>query len=201
MTMKSEFLKSLELLEAHAQEKPLNLKEVFEILGDRSHLILILFLDLPFVQPVPVPGLSTVLGLLIVFIAVLNYLEKPIHLPRWFKEKNLSQALVISTSKVAEKIWHFLEKFLRVRGDVFFKTKFFKGFNALVLCIQALLLCLPLPLPFSNTIPAVVIAVNVIGELEEDGLVVVISYILGLGSIAFFVALAFGVKSGLHFIS
>ena len=198
--MKSHFLKSLEALEAHALEKPLKLKEVFLILGDRGHLVVILFLTLPFLQPIPVPGLSTGLGLLITFVAGLNFLNKPIHLPQRFEEKILSQALVINISRVAEKIWKFLEKFLRPRSPIFFKSQFFKGFNTLVLSVQALLLCLPLPVPFSNNIPAIVIAVNVIGELEEDGIVVLISYFLSLVSCAFFIGLALGVQSGWNFL-
>ncbi len=198
--MKSHFLESLETLELQAQQRPLMLKEVFEILGDRSHLVIILFLASPFLQPIPLPGLSTVFGLTMIVIAYLNYFGRPIRVPHRYSEKILSQSLIINIARVAEKIWNFLEKFLRVRGAIFFETKFFKGFNALVLSLQAFLLCLPLPVPFSNTIPAIIIAINVIGELEEDGLVVFLSYLLCLGSFAFFWGLGLGAISGWNFI-
>ncbi len=194
--MKSFFLISLESLENQARQKPLKLKEVFEIIGERSHLVFILLLSLPFMQPIPLPGLSTVFGLMMIIVAIYNYLGKPVFLPARYKDKTISQPLLLSTLRVAETIWQFLEKFIRVRGSIFFKTQFFRGFNTLVLCVQAFLLCLPLPIPFSNNIPALVIIVNVIGELEEDGLVVFLSYLLCAASLTFFWGVGLGVKSG-----
>lgn len=198
--MKSHFLKALESLEKQAQEKPIKLKEVLQTLGDSSHLVIILFLAFPFLQPIPLPGLSTVFGLTMVAIALLNFFGKPIRLPTRFNEKVLSQALIINTLRAAEKVWYFLKKFLKVRGSIFFETRFFKGFNTLVLCAQALLLCLPIPVPFTNNIPAVIIAINVIGELEEDGYVVFVSYILSAISFTFFIGLSLGAVFGWDFI-
>ena len=198
--MKSHFLKTLQSLEEQAKIKPLQLKDVFSTLGDTSHLILILFLTMPFLQPIPLPVLSTLFAGVIVLLAFLNYFGKPVKLPQRWNEKFISQHLLVSILKAAEKIWNFLEKFLKVRWSFFFKDRFFKAFNVLVICIQALLLALPFPIPFSNKVPALAIAVLVIGELEEDGVMVFISYIISILSLAFFVSLFLGLKSGLKFI-
>ncbi len=198
--MKSHFLKTLQLLEGQAQEKPLQIKDIFNALGDTSHLILILFLTLPFLQPIPLPGLSTLFAVLIVVLAFLNYFGKPVKLPHSYNEKFISQKLMFSILKGAEKIWNFLEKFLKVRWSFFFRSRFFKAFNVLVICVQALLLALPIPIPFSNKVPALAIAVMVIGELEEDGVMILISYIISVLSIAFFGGLFLGFKSGFDFM-
>ncbi len=198
--MKSHFLRTLQSLEDQAKEKPLRLKHVFDTLGDTSPLILILFLTLPFLQPIPLPGLSTLFAVFIVGLAFLNYFGKTLKLPQRWNEKFISQSVLINILKAAEKIWNFLEKFLKVRWHFLFRSKFFKVFNVLVICVQALLLALPFPIPFSNKVPALAIAVLVIAELEEDGLMVLISYVLSVLSIAFFAGLILGFKSGLNFI-
>ncbi len=198
--MKSQFLKSLQYLELQAKEKPMRWKDVFEALGDRCHLILILFLTLPFLQPVPLPGLSTLFAGAMIFLVFLNFFGKPVKLPQKWSQKLISQGLLGNLLKAAEKILNFLERFLKARWPIFVQSIFFKGFNVLVICIQALLLALPLPVPFSNKIPAFTIAVLVIGELEEDGLLVVTSYLLSILSIAFFAGLGLTLKSGWNYI-
>lgn len=52
--------------------------------------------------------------------------------------------------------------------------------NLLMVASLAFLLALPLPIPVSNTIPAIGIAFHSLAQLREDGVVVVIGYSLWL---------------------
>jgi hypothetical protein len=59
----------------------------------------------------------------------------------------------------------------------------------------AALLLLPLPVPFSNTIPAWAIMLMAGGLLERDGLFILAGYITALGAIVFFGAIGiFGLE-------
>lgn len=199
--MKSHFFESLHLLNAQAEDRDLTLQDVFTILGNKGDEILLIFLCLPFLQPIPLPGLSTPLGVMVVMIGILSYFDRPPWLPKKFRGRTLGKKLLLSTLTVAEKVWTQVEKILEPRWDIFFKHPFFKIFNTLVICSQGLLLCLPLPIPFSNNIPALVIVANAIGQLEEDGLVVVISYFIFAGALVFFSSIAFGLESGWDFFN
>ena len=55
---------SEELAELHARagNRAIPLREVIFVLRQRAYLLLIVMLALPFIQPVPLPGLSTPLG-------------------------------------------------------------------------------------------------------------------------------------------
>lgn len=199
--MKSHFLESLEILEKRVEAGPVSLNEIVDLLGARGHLILILFVGLPFMQPIPLPGLSTPLGLLVLILSVLNYLGRPPWIPQKFKAKTFRKDQLLGSLRVAERIWGLLEKILEPRWKILFNHPFFRFFNTLVLCSQALLLMLPLPVPFSNNIPAIVIVINALGELEEDGFVVLLSYVFLAGSLAFFSGLAVGLESGFQYFS
>ena len=50
-------------LRMRAGERAVTLREVLYVLGGRGYLLLVLLLALPFITPIPLPGLSTPFGL------------------------------------------------------------------------------------------------------------------------------------------
>ena len=56
----------------------------------------------------------------------------------------------------------------------------------------AFLLALPLPIPFTNSVPAYFLIMNAIGNLEEDGLLISLSYLIAVAGIIFFYTLGLG---------
>lgn len=46
----------------------------------------------------------------------------------------------------------------------------------ILLILNSILLALPLPIPFSNALPAWMIFFQALGHLEEDGFFIVLSY-------------------------
>jgi hypothetical protein len=51
---------------------------------------------------------------------------------------------------------------------------------------------LPLPIPFSNTIPAIVILSIVFAQLEDDGFLILFGYAASFGMAIFFYSLGAG---------
>lgn len=193
---KSHFVEALEKVNQAAKSDDLSIQQIFNLLGEKGHLILILFFSVPFLQPIPLVVLSTPLGLLVVIVSYFYLIEKPPWLPQQFRNLKVSKAILFKTIELIQKIWFYLEKVLRPRWTVLHDVKGFRVLNFALVASSAILLALPLPIPFSNTIPALAVVLNTIGQLEEDGVIIFLSFFSYLFSLAFFVGLGTGLLIG-----
>ncbi|MBL7556401.1 MAG: exopolysaccharide biosynthesis protein [Bdellovibrionaceae bacterium] len=194
---KSHFVEALEKITAASESSDVTINDIFVMLGEKGHLILILFFSVPFLQPVPLLGLSTPLGALIVIVAFYFMREKPPWLPKRFSHLVVSKPILNKTIEMIQKIWGYLEKVLEPRWGILHDSHTFRVINFLLVAASATLLALPLPIPFSNTIPTVPIVLNTIGQLEEDGVIIFLSFFSFLFSIIFFTSLGAGVFIGI----
>lgn len=189
----SHFIAVMNGLHKHAEGKPhVDLYSFFQIMGAEGHAVMLIFLCLPYLQPIPIPGLSTPFGIVIAIISMFLYLKKPARLPKRFHHLKLSSAVVIKITEVAERVWTRIHRRIYARWDIFFTLPIFRILTLLIVVTNGLLLALPLPIPFSNTVPVVVILLNSLGQMERDGLFVLLSYIASLFCFAFFVGLSMG---------
>lgn len=194
--MKSHFVEALEKISKASESGALTLRQIFDLLGEKGHLILTLLLIGPFMQPVPLFGLSTPLGVLIIIVSFYFLRQEPPWLPKKFADLAVSKAILDKTIEVILKIWGYLEKMLKPRWPRLHDASGFRMFNFILVVTSAFLLALPLPIPFTNTVPAVPIVLNTIGLLEEDGVVVFLSYLFFVFCLAFFIGLGAGVFVG-----
>lgn len=189
-------LEALDEIEARSLDRDVALGEIFEVLSTRGESVLLLFFALPFLQPVPFPGLSTPFGLMIVIAACLQYSGRPPWIPKSWKKKKLPRESVRRVAQFFERVFLRIRRILHPRaGWMFFGP--WRLFNCVVLVISALLLALPLPIPFSNNLPALAIFSMALAQLEEDGLFVWFSYVLFTLTLSFFFVLALGVETGI----
>ncbi|WP_413613370.1 exopolysaccharide biosynthesis protein [Bdellovibrio sp. HCB-110] len=190
--MKSRFIAAMDLLQEEASKGDLTLRRVFHLLGEEGHAMIMVFLCLPFMQPIPIPGLSTPLGLLVALVAFFLYMNKPPWLPKKFENLKISSEVLLKVSEVAERIWTHTSKIIKQRLVFFHDHWFFRIINLIVVVVNALLLSLPLPIPFSNTIPVVAIVFSAIGHMEKDGIFILFSYLWCLIVASFFATLTMG---------
>lgn len=174
--MKSRFVAAMDLLQEEASRGDLTLRRLFDLLGEEGHAMLMLFLCLPFLQPIPMPGLSTPLGLLIAVVAVFLYLDRAPWLPKKYENLTISREVILKVSNIAEKIWLRVSKIIRTRMTIFHDNSVFRILNLFVFVGNGVLLALPLPIPFSNTFPTIAIILSAVGHLERDGLFIFLSY-------------------------
>jgi hypothetical protein len=150
------------------------LGEISDKLRDKGPMLLSLICVLPFMQPIPIPGLSTVLGFVILLQGVgLVISGKPL-LTQRMKDVQLSPEKVATFVKVARKIFPWIGWMVKPRGRHFVKHRVNQIICGFVLSGLALFLSLPLPLPSSNFIPAIGIFLICLGLLEEDFLLVML---------------------------
>ncbi len=176
------------------------LREVLALLHGRGYVLLIMFLALPFCTPIPLPGLSTPLGLIIAIIGGRLALgTKP-----WLPAKLLDTRLPPETFKkvfvVTRKIVLWFEKLLRPRLNWVTGSPWLEQIHAVSIVVCALMLLLPLPIPFSNIVPAWAILLLAGGMLERDGVFILAGHVATLVAGTFFVVLAIFGKGALDSI-
>lgn len=193
-------LDHLDEIEAQCAKGEITLKTIFNIFGNDGHYLIILFLILPFLQPIPLLGLSTPFGILIAIVAYLSYMKRPPLLPKRWEHTKLPGPTVLKIAEGSEHIFEKLSFILHPRLNFLIKGPF-RTVNSILLILNAILLALPLPIPFSNAIPGWMILFQALGHLEEDGFFILLSYIQTAICLVYFVLLAVGVNSGIDFLS
>lgn len=164
------------------------LREVLGLLHGRGYVLLIMLLSLPFCQPIPLPGLSTPLGLIIGIIGARLALGQKPWLPQKLLDTKLPPKLFKKVFELTEKIVSWFERLLRPRWLWMTSTARLEQLHAVPIVICAFLLLLPLPLPFSNVIPAWGIMLIAGGLLERDGKFITGGYIAMIGGLSYFIA-------------
>jgi hypothetical protein len=173
-----------------AVDGPLTLGELSGRLGEDGFALLVVFLCLPFLQPVPLAGLSTAVGLYLAFAGVQHAGGRGVPwLPAWLAAKRLEERHVQGLLGLAERFFTLVEKVARPRLQPLARRHDLIGF---VIAFLAALLCLPLPIPFSNMLCAVGMVLLALGHLEDDGLLAAGGLLGGLAAVAYHAALVAG---------
>ncbi|HEY0865402.1 MAG TPA: exopolysaccharide biosynthesis protein [Lacunisphaera sp.] len=165
------------------------LREVIYTLHGRAYMLLVLLLALPFITPVPLPGLSTPFGLAILLIALRLSLGQRPWLPMKLQRKELPPGFFAKVFAFAEKVLRIFEKFLRPRLAFLSETPFLVQLHALLMLTAALVLLLPLPIPFTNSFPAWTILLLAAGLLERDGWFILGGYLVFIAGVFYFIFL------------
>ena len=172
------------------------LREVLGLLHGRGYVLLSMLLALPFCTPLPLPGLSTPFGLIIMIIGVRLALGAKPWLPNRLLNTRLPPKVFAKVFALTRKIILGFERLLRPRMLWVTGTRRLEQLHGIPIAICALLLLLPLPIPFTNAVPAWAIMLLAAGLLERDGGFIIAGYIVSLLALAFFGAIAvFGVET------
>ena len=165
--------------------------EVLDVMGARAYSLLLVLLALPFFTPVALLGLSTIVGAVIGYLGLRLALGLQPHLPARLRTHRLPPRFFGLLLRGAERIIRVLERITRKRLAFFLTGELPRRLVGLGILGSALLLMVPIFIPFTNVIPAASIICLAIGLLEEDGLMVLIGFVLLLLSLVFFAAIAF----------
>ncbi len=167
-------------------EGPLTLGEAVVVLKERAWTLVLILLALPFITPIPLPFLSTPFGVAIALIALRLTLGQKPWLPERLLAKPLPPGFFGKVLKFAGRVLRVLEKFLQPRLSWLAETPALMRAHAFMMLLAALVLLLPLPVPFTNAFPAWVILLIAGGLLERDGVAISLGYATGAGGVAFF---------------
>lgn len=171
----------------------ISLAEVFDMIGREGLLIFCVFLTLPFMIPVTIPGVSTVFGFAILLLGI----GISIHRRPWLPDKIMKRPFPSDKMKtVLAKgiIWvRRLEKVSRPRLLALTHGPVMHSVNGLLLIAGAILLMAPFGLiPFSNTLPGLAILFLALGMLQRDGRSILIGYATIVLTVFYFAFLLLG---------
>lgn len=186
----------LQVLEEECKSGDLTLSRLFQVFGNDSHYVIILFLILPFLQPIPLFGLSTPLGFLIAIVAWLAFVKKPPFVPLRWRQKLMPKEVILKIASGFTSLFDKISFLIHPRWG-FLLDGPFRIVNTTIVIWNCFLLALPLPVPFTNTGPACVIFCMALASLEDDGLFVLLSYLFAILTIVYFGLIAGGLISGL----
>lgn len=166
-----------------AVDGPITLGELAARLGDDGFALLVIFLCMPFLQPVPLGGLSTAVGLYIALAGAQHASGRQVPwIPAFLARRRLEEKVLRGLLGAAERFFGLIERFSRPRLQALARRHDLMGG---VIAAMAALLLLPLPIPFSNMSCAVAMVLLAIGHLEKDGV------LAGAGLFCAFAALSY----------
>lgn len=180
-----------------ADGKGMTIGEIIEILHGRGLDVLIILLTLPFCTPIPLPGLSTPFGLILMFFGLRIALRQHPWLPGRLLNKQIPYPTLAKLINAALAIATRLEKVLHPRLRFFKEWPSLNFVNGMSILVSAFVLALPLPIPFTNTLPAWSILLTAAGMMENDGLVIISGYLMAGMTWAYLFSLVWVGKAGL----
>jgi hypothetical protein len=189
VTRRRKLSEEMEALKARSAEGELTLREAIVVLGVRAYTLLLILLSLPFITPIPLPGLSTPFGLAVGLIALRLMLGQKPWLPAKVLDRSIPPGFFGKVFKFAAGVIRFLEKLLRPRLTFLTDTVLLYRTHAALMLLAAAALLLPLPIPFTNTFPAWTIILVAAGLLERDGLFILGGYVAFAAGVLYFVFL------------
>lgn len=185
---------------AAVQGHAVTMRELLGFVGEQGMLVFCAILAAPFLLPVSLPFMSTLLGPPMFLIGVAVTANR---VP-WLPDRFLDHALPSSTVQHvlerlagwSERIEHLVKpRWLGLSGSAGINV-----LNGVCLVLSVILLMAPLPfVPLANTLPGVAILLLALGMAERDGVMIALGYLFTLVSAAYVgVLMVLVIHAGLH---
>lgn len=178
----------------------MTVRAVIHSLGERGLLMASLLFALPSLLPLPIPGMSIPQGLIITLIGLGIVLNRAPLLPERLLEYRLQHKTLSLILEKGVRFFRRIEKvsYPRMLGLTHGRAH---AVNGILLVGGAVTLSLPLPIPFSNVLPAYGILLTAFGTLQRDGWMVIAGYVMYLLSLAYLgLIFVFGWSGMMHLI-
>jgi hypothetical protein len=146
--------------------------------GVNGYGIPLLLLSLPGALPMPAVGLNTPLGVVVMLLGLQMFIGRStVWLPHWFTRIELRADWVQRSAHLGERFLPRLEYFVKPRINW---LKYRSGVSLLGLIVVLLGFLMLLPIPGTNTLPAIVLLVLSMGLIESDGLLTLLAALVAL---------------------
>jgi hypothetical protein len=177
----------LEALLAHPDSaRELTVNQLIDKTEGRGAYLVMVVLNLPFIMPVPLWGLSTVFGLAVAILASRMLFGAEARLPASLGGRRIPKVLCKAIAGGGVKVLRWLERIVRPRRSQWMGWRATRTLNAALIVLMALLLSLPLPIFFSNSFPALATILIAVSMMEEDGVTIFYGYGMCAATFVFF---------------
>jgi hypothetical protein len=149
---------------------------LIEIIGPNSHILAILVFSALNLLPGP-PGYSVVIGLAIMAFAVMMLVEKPLRLWHFVGEREIPLSILVKLLEFLAAFTRFITKFSSPRVPALTAA----GLLPLIAIMAFIFgVAMLVPIPFTNTLPSLGLAVICVGLLNRDGLAVLMGSVVAI---------------------
>lgn len=165
----------------------LSVGTVLDAIGTQGFGLLLIIISLPSALPAPGPGYSTPLGCLITFLGLQMLIGRRIPwLPERCRKWSISGKTAQAVLRRGSRFFRFIERFVRPRLSWIVAPAAHRLF-ALGTTAMGLLMILPIPL--TNTLPAVVVFLVGVSLSERDGLIGIVAAAIGIAAVCLYGAI------------
>ncbi len=170
------------------------LNELVSRTSGRGIFVVTILLCLPFATPIPLPGLSNIIGLTLVVVGVRLALGRPARLPKFIGAREWPQRRMHQVVRASSRLLAWIERGIKPRRSKWMSEPWAVRLNGGLFAFLGLLLALPIPpvVPFSNALPAYALILLSASMMEEDSATLWIAYALAAATVVYF-TLFFGV--------
>ena len=181
------FSDSLEQVAQSLTGEKITLRDLIGNIGEQGLLLICIFLMIPFVFPVSIPGVSTVFSGVVILTGIGVMLNRVPWLPNVILKREFSTAMLTNALNKGAKLIGRIDKFIHPRLNILTSSTIINRFHGIALIMAGLLLVLPLSfIPFSNTLPAFAVVFLAAGIIQRDGLFIIFGYITLAMSMMYF---------------
>lgn len=164
------------------QKEQQGVTKISELIADfheNALVLTMLFFAIPLAIPLPYPPcFTTLMGLPLIILSIQMLLGlRQIFLPARINNYQISNITLMKVSKKFVPIITVVEKYLKPRFN-FSNSIYCEQFIGLVSLLCSIVVAVPLPL--TNAIPALGIAVMTIGLLNRDGLIILLGFFISI---------------------
>lgn len=156
-------------------EQRITVSNISNALADRAFALLMLLFALPNLIPIPLPGISIILGVPMIFLSCqLMMGRKAPWFPKWISKQSFQHNDIETVVDYAMPYLKRLEQILKPRLG-FLLCHCAERIIALICLVMSVMITLPIP--FGNWFPALTICLFALAILERDGMFVLLGVI------------------------
>ena len=168
---KLSFIESLQRIQDLAKtQESVEVRKILSILSKRGTEALLILFSIP----IPIPGLSNLFGIVLVFLAIQFAIGNALWLPKWIADRTINSEHLNQFIGKTIDILQSLQRIIHPRLQIFIQNPFISWFNTFLICLLAFIVALPMPIPLTNIMFATPILAMALGLLNDDGLFVLV---------------------------
>ena len=173
-------LDDIDEIVARAGDAPMSLAELETALRGRGAAILILVLSIPFIIPIPIPFLALAFCMPMMAMGLRIAWARDGRLPDFARRRSLRPETLRAIAKGLRRVLRPIAWLFRPRFEAMFWPLPWR-LTGVSICLGALVLSLPLPIPLANLIPAIGLIHLAAGLLQRDGAAICVGHIFTIG--------------------
>lgn len=175
-------------------EGALSIAEILAQTEGQGLRVAMIVLSLPFLTPIPLPGLSTLLGLVIGWLALMTILQRRSRLPDYLARRRLSVGVLRPVLRASAGLLALMEKIVRPRLPVVVVSTWGNRTISAFLILASVVLTLPFPplVPMTNALPAYAILILATSTMVQDGWMAMVGCLLVILGAGYAVAIYLG---------